>query len=248
MRKVVYSMMVSLDGFVETPDHKLDWVIVDEEIHSFANAEARHSSRCWRRRSTCGWWTHTHSVQGLFTFVTSAQTRDYSISSNGQQRLRRIVMQKITPFLWFDNQAEEAANLYISLFKDSKITGITHYGEGSLGPAGSVMTVTFQLAGQEFTALNGGPHFKFTEAISFFVHCETQEEVDRLWERLTAGGEESQCGWLKDKYGVSWQIVPNVLPELLNDPDPAKARRVLEAMLPMKKIEIAKLKEAHAGK
>ncbi len=155
--------------------------------------------------------------------------------------------QKITPFLWFDNQAEEAANFYVSIFKNSKVVNITHYGEVGPGPKGSVMTVTFQLYGQEFVALNGGPQFKFTEAISFVVNCETQEEVDELWEKLSEGGEKGQCGWLKDKYGVSWQIVPTVLGEMLNDPDPVKSQRVMHAMLQMRKIDIGKLKQAYEG-
>ena len=154
-------------------------------------------------------------------------------------------MQKITPFLWFDDQAEEAANFYTSIFKDSKIVSLARYGEGGPGKPGTVMTATFQLAGQEFVALNGGPEFKFTEAISFYVHCESQEEVDYFWEKLTAGGEEGPCGWLKDKFGVSWQIVPNVLAELMGDPDAAKAGRVTQAMLQMKKIDIARLWQAY---
>ena len=156
-------------------------------------------------------------------------------------------MQKITPFLWFDNQAEEAANFYVSIFKNSKILGVSHFGEAGPGPAGTVLTVTFQLDGHEFTALNGGPHFTFTEAISLFVNCETQQEVDELWAKLTAGGEESMCGWLKDKYGLSWQIVPGVLLELMQDKDPLKAKRVTEAMLQMRKIDIAKLQQAYEG-
>ena len=157
-------------------------------------------------------------------------------------------MQKITPFLWFDNQAEEAAKFYTSIFKNSKIGKIARYdeaGEKASGrPKGSVMTVEFQLEGQEFVALNGGPHFKFTEAISFVVNCETQEEVDYYWEKLSAGGKEVQCGWLKDKYGLSWQIVPTVLGELLSDKDAAKSQRVMQAMLKMVKLDIKKLKEA----
>ena len=140
-------------------------------------------------------------------------------------------MQKITPFLWFDNQAEEAANFYVSIFKNSKILNVSRYGEAGPQPAGTVLTVTFQLEGMDFTALNGGPHFKFTEAISLYVDCASQAEVDTLWEKLTDGGEESQCGWLKDKYGLSWQIVPARLIELMHDEDPEKARRVTEAML-----------------
>jgi predicted 3-demethylubiquinone-9 3-methyltransferase (glyoxalase superfamily) len=148
-------------------------------------------------------------------------------------------MKKITPFLWFDDQAEEAMNFYVSIFKNSRVLNI------SPGPNGKAFTVSFELDGQEFTALNGGPNFKFTEAISFFVSCETQAEVDELWEKLTAGGEEIQCGWLKDKYGLSWQIVPTALGKLLGDPDPVKSQRVMQAMLKMKKIEIAGLKQAY---
>jgi len=153
-------------------------------------------------------------------------------------------MQKITPFLWFDNQAEEAANFYVSIFKNSKVVGVARYGDAGPGPKGTVMTVEFQLDGQKFVALNGGPHFKFTEAISFVVNCETQQEVDYFWEKLSAGGSEVQCGWLKDKYGLSWQIVPTILVELLEDKDPEKASRVMQAMLPMKKIDIKTLKQA----
>lgn len=158
-------------------------------------------------------------------------------------------MQKITPFLWFDDQAEDAVNFYISIFKNSKIVSVARYGEEGAKVSGrlqgTVMTVTFQLDGQEFIALNGGPHFTFSPAISFFVSCETQEEVDELWDKLSEGGEIEQCGWLKDKYGVSWQIVPTVLGELLNDPDPVKSKRVMKAMLQMNKIDIAKLKQAY---
>ena len=157
-------------------------------------------------------------------------------------------MQKITPFLWFDNQAEEAMNFYVSIFKNSKVVSVSRYGEAGPGPAGSVMTATFVLDGQEFTALNGGPHFKFTEAISFYVNCRDQQEVDDLWNKLLEGGEESQCGWLKDKFGLSWQIVPAVLGELMGDKDAEKAARVTKAMLQMKKIDIAALKRAYDGK
>ena len=157
-------------------------------------------------------------------------------------------MQKISPFLWFDDQAEEAVNFYTSIFKNSKILNVTRYGEVGPGPKDSVMTVAFQLEGQEFMALNGGPHFKFTEAISFVLKCKTQEEVDDLWEKLSeGGGEKIQCGWLKDKYGVSWQIVPTILGEMISDPNRAKSQRVMEAMLKMKKIEIEGLKRAYAG-
>jgi len=155
-------------------------------------------------------------------------------------------MQKITPYLWFDGQAEEAVNLYTSIFKNSKVLNVSRYGEGSPGPAGSVMTASFELDGQEFIALNGGPQYKFTEAISFLVNCKTQKEVDELWEKLTAdGGEEGPCGWLKDKFGVSWQIIPTALGEMLSDPNPSKAQRVMEAMFKMKKIEIPLLKQAY---
>ena len=154
-------------------------------------------------------------------------------------------MPKITPFLWFNDQAEEAMNFYTSIFKNSKIGSVSRYGEGGPGQPGSVMTATFELNGQEFMVLNGGPLFTFTEAISFFVNCETQAEVDELWEKLTEGGEESQCGWLKDKYGLSWQIVPTALGELLNDPDAEKAGRVMNAMLQMKKIDVAGLRAAY---
>jgi predicted 3-demethylubiquinone-9 3-methyltransferase (glyoxalase superfamily) len=153
-------------------------------------------------------------------------------------------MQKIVTFLWFDHQAEEAASFYTSLFKNSKIGKISRYGDAGPGPKGSAMSVTFQLEGQEFFALNGGPHFKFTPAISLFVNCETQEEVDELWSKLSAGGREDRCGWLTDKYGLSWQIIPKVLGELLGHCDPQIAQRAMKAMLQMSKIEIQKLKDA----
>lgn len=156
-------------------------------------------------------------------------------------------MQKVTPFLWFDGKAEEAMNFYVSIFKNSKIGKVVRYGDAGPGPKGSVMTATFELEGQQFTALNGGPHFKFTEAISFVVDCKSQEEVDELWEKLSAGGEPGHCAWLKDKFGLSWQIVPSVLVELLSNPDPAKSKRVMAAMLKMTKIDIAKLKQAAQG-
>jgi predicted 3-demethylubiquinone-9 3-methyltransferase (glyoxalase superfamily) len=154
-------------------------------------------------------------------------------------------MQKITPFLWFDNNAEDAMNFYVSIFKNSQVGTITRYGEAGPGPKGTAMSVTFQLDGQDFFALNGGPHFKFTEAISFFVNCETQAEVDGLWGRLSEGGQTSRCGWLKDKYGLSWQIIPSALTEMLGDKNPGKARRVMEAMLQMTKIDISLLKQAY---
>jgi predicted 3-demethylubiquinone-9 3-methyltransferase (glyoxalase superfamily) len=156
-------------------------------------------------------------------------------------------MQKITTFLWFDGQAEEAAVFYTAIFKDSKILNVSRYGEGAPTPAGTAMVVTFTLNGQEFMALNGGPEFRFNEAISLFVTCDTQQEVDQYWDVLCEGGEPGPCGWLKDKFGLSWQIVPTVLGELLSDSDPDKSRRVMEAMLKMSKIDIDLLKEAHAG-
>lgn len=155
-------------------------------------------------------------------------------------------MQKISPFLWFDTQAEEAAKFYTSIFKDSEITNVSYYPEGAPGQGGSVMTVSFRLFGQEFMALNGGPLFKFTEAISFVVNCETQEEIDRYWSRLTEGGEEVQCGWLKDKYGLSWQIVPRVMGELATG-DPEKSGRMMKAMMGMVKLDIAALQRAYNG-
>jgi predicted 3-demethylubiquinone-9 3-methyltransferase (glyoxalase superfamily) len=157
-------------------------------------------------------------------------------------------IQKISPFLWFDNQAEQAAKFYVSVFPNSKIVGVSRYGDGGPGPKGTVMTVTFELHGQRFIALNGGPQFTFTEAISFSVDCKTQEEVDRYWEKLSDGGEEGPCGWLKDRYGLSWQINPTVLGQMLSDPDPEKAKRAMEAMLKMKKIDIAALERAYNRK
>jgi len=161
-------------------------------------------------------------------------------------------MQKITPFLWFDSQAEEAANFYVSIFKNSKVVSVNRYGEAAAKasgrPKGSVMTIGFALDGQNFTALNGGPVFKFTEAISFVAHCKTQEEVDHYWGKLSQGGSTNQCGWLKDRYGVSWQVVPDALIELLQDKDPVKSARVMQAMLQMSRIDIQALQQAHAGK
>jgi predicted 3-demethylubiquinone-9 3-methyltransferase (glyoxalase superfamily) len=160
-------------------------------------------------------------------------------------------MQKIFPRLWFDGNAEEAANFYSSIFSNSQLGSISHYGEAAAKvagkPAGSAMVVPFQLDGQEFMALNGGPQFKFTEAISLVVNCETQQEVDQLWEKLSAGGEKSRCGWLKDKFGLSWQIVPMALSKLMSDPDPQKKNRVMQALLQMDKIEIADLQRAYDG-
>ncbi len=155
------------------------------------------------------------------------------------------MMQKITTFLWFDHQAEEAARFYTSIFKNSRITGIARYSKAGPMPEGSVMTVNFQLEGQEFIALNGGPEYKFTHAISLYVNCETQAEVDTLWAKLTEGGEEVQCGWLVDKFGLSWQIVPTELMKMLSSKNPEKARLATEAMFEMKKIDIGKIKEAY---
>ena len=156
-------------------------------------------------------------------------------------------MKKIIPFLWYDDRAEEAANFYVSIFKNSRIVSVSRYGDTGPGPKGKAMSVTFQLDGEEFYALNGGPTFKFTEVISFFVNCETQQEVDELWGKLSAGGKESQCGWLKDKYGLSWQVVPTALGKYLGDKDPVKSKRVMQAMLKMGKIDIEKLKGAYEG-
>jgi predicted 3-demethylubiquinone-9 3-methyltransferase (glyoxalase superfamily) len=153
-------------------------------------------------------------------------------------------MQKITTFLWFNDQAEEAVNFYISLFKNSKIGAVSRYGDAGPGPKGSVMVITFELEGQEFMALNGGPVYQLTPAVSLMVNCETQQEVDHLWEKLSAGGHKDRCGWLTDKYGVTWQITPRVLLQLMSDPDPAKSKRVMEAMLRMDKLDIARLQQA----
>ena len=156
-------------------------------------------------------------------------------------------MQKITPFLWFDNNAEEAANFYVSVFKNSKVLNIARYGEVGPGPKGTVMTVEFELDGQEFVALNGGPQFKFTEAVSFVVNCDTQEEVDYYWERLSEGGEKSRCGWLRDKFGLGWQVTPTILGKLLADKDQEKANRVMQTMLKMDKLDIEPLQRAYEG-
>jgi predicted 3-demethylubiquinone-9 3-methyltransferase (glyoxalase superfamily) len=153
-------------------------------------------------------------------------------------------MPKITPCLWFDSQAEEAANLYTSIFPDSRILEVTRYGKAGPGPEGSVMTISFELDGQEFVALNGGPEFTFNEAVSFQVHCRSQDQVDEFWTRLSEGGEEGPCGWLKDRYGMSWQIIPTRLMELVSDSDPDKSERAMRAMLGMKKIDIATLEQA----
>ena len=156
-------------------------------------------------------------------------------------------MQKITPFLWFNGKAEEAANFYTSIFKNSKILNIARYGEAGPGPKGTVMVATFQIEGQKFMALNGGPQYTFSPATSFYVDCETQAEVDELWEKLSAGGSEVQCGWLRDKFGVSWQIIPKTLIELMQDKDPVKSQRVFKAMMGMIKIDIEALRRAYRG-
>jgi predicted 3-demethylubiquinone-9 3-methyltransferase (glyoxalase superfamily) len=156
-------------------------------------------------------------------------------------------MQRITPFLWFDNNAEEAMNFYVSIFKNSRAGRVTRYGDAGPGPAGTAMTVEFELDGQPFVGLNGGPHFKFTEAVSFTVRCDTQEELDYFWDKLSEGGATSRCGWLKDKFGLSWQVEPSILGELMADKDPEKAKRVMEAMLKMDKIDIEPIKRAYEG-
>ncbi len=156
-------------------------------------------------------------------------------------------MQKIITFLWFNDQAEEAANYYVSLFKNSKIKSVRRFGDAGPGPKGTVMTLTFELEGQEFYALNGGPHFQLTPAISLFVNCETQEEVDELWSKLSEGGRKDRCGWVTDKFGLTWQIIPTVLGRLMGDPDPQKAGRVMKAMLRMNKIDVAALQKAYDG-
>jgi predicted 3-demethylubiquinone-9 3-methyltransferase (glyoxalase superfamily) len=154
-------------------------------------------------------------------------------------------MQKITPFLWFDNNAEEAANFYVSIFKNSKVLSVSRYGDAGPGPKGTVMVAEFQIDGHEFVALNGGPRFKFTEAISFVINCDTQEEVEYFWDKLSEGGEKSRCGWLKDKFGLWWQVVPAVLGKLMSDSDPEKVKRVTEAMLRMDRIDIESLQRAY---
>ncbi len=153
-------------------------------------------------------------------------------------------MQKITPFLWFNDKAEDAMNFYVSIFKNSKAVSVTRYGDAGPGPKGTVMVAVFEIEGQQFLALNGGPHFTFTPAVSFVVNCETQQEVDDLWEKLSAGGRTQACGWLQDKYGLSWQIVPTILAKLMQDKDPAKSQRVMKAMLQMQKLDIEGLKRA----
>jgi predicted 3-demethylubiquinone-9 3-methyltransferase (glyoxalase superfamily) len=154
-------------------------------------------------------------------------------------------MQKITPFLWFDGKAEEAMNFYVSVFKNSKVVSVTRYGDAGPGPKGTVMSAIFQLEGQDFFALNGGPQFTFTPAVSFFVNCETQPEVDELWEKLSEGGRKDRCGWLQDKYGLSWQVIPSVLGKFLQDKDREKAKRVMQAMMKMDKLDINGLQQAY---
>jgi predicted 3-demethylubiquinone-9 3-methyltransferase (glyoxalase superfamily) len=185
-------------------------------------------------------------IHSVFSF--SAPLREHFQLSISRVLTTIPLMQKITPFLWFDGKAEEAAKFYVSIFKKSKILQITRYGDVGPGPKGAVMSVTFQLEGQKFYALNGGPEFKFTPAVSFFVDCKTQAEIDRLWKKLTKGGKEVQCGWLTDKYGISWQIVPTGVFKLLNDKNPAKSKRVMEAMFKMVKLDLKKFKETYAGK
>jgi predicted 3-demethylubiquinone-9 3-methyltransferase (glyoxalase superfamily) len=199
--------------------------------------------------------TRTHSCTHLCSQVQ--QLIILPVGSNAfyvvnyRTTVNKTNIQKITPFLWFNNNAEEAAKFYTSIFKNSKITDTTHYGKSAADasgrPKGTVMSMTFELEGQLFMALNGGPVFNFSPAISFFVNCDTQEEVDELWKRLSEGGEEEQCGWLRDKFGVSWQIVPNDLGQMLQDKDARKSERVMEALLQMKKIDIQRLKTAHEG-
>ena len=184
----------------------------------------------------CWQWPESDGKTGSYEYTTN---RIKETSS------REIYMQKITPFLWFDGKAEEAMNFYTSIFKNSKTVSIMRYGEVGPGPKGTIMSATFQLEGQEFIALNGGPQFTFSPAISFFVNCETQEEVDELWDKLSEGGEEQGPGWVKDKYGLSWQIVPIVLGEMLSDPDPKKSQRVMEAMMQMGKLDIKALRQAY---
>jgi predicted 3-demethylubiquinone-9 3-methyltransferase (glyoxalase superfamily) len=170
-------------------------------------------------------------------------------SSSRYSHMKTKITQKITPFLWFNDNAEEAANLYVSLFANSKILKVARYGEAGPGPSGSVMTVKFALAGQEFVALNGGPYFTLTEAFSLVVNCQTQAEIDELWEKLSAhGGEKSRCGWVKDKFGLSWQIVPAVLEDLVTDDNPERSQRVMGAMLKMDKLDLATLQQAYEGR
>jgi predicted 3-demethylubiquinone-9 3-methyltransferase (glyoxalase superfamily) len=194
--------------------------------------DAMHDAH-WTEMATLGWSSELDKLGKVLA---------------ANQETRRKPMKKITPFLWFDGQAEQAMKFYTSIFPNSKELSVSRYGEGGLGPAGSVMTASFVLNGEEFVALNGGPQFKFTPAVSFLVNCETQEEVDRYWDRLGAGGREDPCGWLQDKFGLSWQIIPTLLPQLLQDKDKARAGRVMTAMMKMTKIDMKALKEAAEGK
>jgi predicted 3-demethylubiquinone-9 3-methyltransferase (glyoxalase superfamily) len=180
--------------------------------------------------------------------VITAPKKSARKESGRKISAQKTSAQKITPFLWFDSNAEEAMNFYVSLFKNSKIVSVSRYGDAGPGPKGTVMAATFQLAGQQFHALNGGPQYKFTEAISLYVNCESQEEVDDLWEKLSKGGQKSRCGWLKDKFGLSWQVIPSSLGQMLRDKDPEKAKRVMNAMLQMDKIDIKRLKQAYDNK
>lgn len=209
------------------------WLLkIAKELYSLLVIECcERTRRAHERRKSC---------QTLRYLIEAAATQSDFMS-------REKMMQKISPFLWFDNQAEEAVTFYTSVFKNSKIGKMTRYGEAGPGPAGSVMVAEFELEGLHFTALNGGPMFKFTEAISMSIDCKDQAEVDYPWNRLSEGGQPGQCGWLKDKFGLSWQVVPEALPRLLGDADPAKASRVMQAMLQMTKIEVAKLEAAYAG-
>jgi predicted 3-demethylubiquinone-9 3-methyltransferase (glyoxalase superfamily) len=176
--------------------------------------------------------------------MAEAKATQGTAAARSKDEHTQPIQQKITTFLWFDKNAEEAVNFYVSIFKNSKIRRTMHYGDSGPGPKGSVLTIDFQLDGQEFTALNGGPEFKFNEAISQVVHCKTQEEVDYFWEKLSAGGQIIECGWLKDKFGLAWQIVPDALLDWIQDDDPQRKDRVMKAMMKMKKLDLAKLKQA----
>ena len=178
--------------------------------------------------------------------MASASPRTGTATSSIQRTKPRT--QKISTFLWYNTNAEEAVNFYVSVFKNAKILGTSRYGDAGPGPKGSIMTIDFELEGQEFTALNGGPDFKFNEAMSLLVHCKNQQEVDYFWEKLSEGGEKIECGWLKDKYGLAWQITPDILLDLIQDPDEQKSQRVMKAMMKMKKLDIEKLKQAATGK
>src|SRR5579864_1530705 len=204
----------------------------------------RPSGCVLRNLSPCAGATRSFSQRVRVVCAASKILRQRKASRNVASHWRSAV-QKIVTFLWFDSQAEEAANFYVSLFKNSEITSVHCYGEAGPGPKGSVMMVNLQLEGQQFMALNGGPHFKFTPAISLFVNCETQEEVDAMWDKLSAGGRKDRCGWLQDKYGLSLQIIPTALGRLMSDPDQEKSSRVMKAMLQMDKIDVNKLEKAY---